>query len=318
MAANPPHLHTLPREIRNQIYSYLHKEVVVHTQRSPSVFVVQLRLENVPYMSVLLINSQIYHEYREADCFRNLAAHFNLSLDYKYWKMIPVMVRQQPKSALSFVRHVTIVDKRPNSVGLVSIETFLENNMPMLRTVRYLKGFALEGLAKTCVLHDSKLFSDWPLTHFDTDEQTLTRVFLGLPLVQMAVAKHVESFHAGVLGIDPISTMQLLQNNPTGLIHAIKTLRLVLYTTDDPKKHTWTPEQGNGCWLPRYPYPQDFDFLDSLTPEKQAQIARLSTALVNWKEGCIVTEAQSLTTPWIRPSDDVKVTFRDAATENEE
>ena len=317
MAANPPHLHTLPREIRNQIYSYLHKEVVVHTQRSPSVFVVQLRLENVPYMSVLLINSQIYHEYREADCFRNLAAHFNLSLDYKYWKMSPVMVRQQPKSALSFVRHVTIVDKRPNSLcpnslGLVWMETFLKNEMPMLRTVRY-----LEGAANTGVLHDSKLFSEWPLTHFDTDEQTLTRVFLGLPLVQMAVAKHVESFHAGVLGIDPISTMQLLQNNPTGLIHAIKTLRLVLYTTDDPKKHTWTPEQGNGCWLPRYPYPQDFDFLDSLTPEKQAQIARLSTALVNWKEGCIVTETRSLITTWML-NDYVKVILQDAATENEE
>ena len=119
MAANPPHLLTLPREIRNQIYSYLHKEVVVHTQRTPSVFAVQLRLENVPYMSMLLINSQIYHEYREADCFQNLTAHFNLCWDYEYAKKSPVMVRQPKFSALSFVRHVTIVDKRPNSVGLV-------------------------------------------------------------------------------------------------------------------------------------------------------------------------------------------------------
>lgn len=317
MAANPPHLLTLPREIRNQIYSYLHKEVVVHTRREPSVSVVQLRLENMPYMSVLLINSQIYYEYREADCVRNLAARIDLSFDFQYWTQSPFMVRQPKVSALSFVRHVTIVDKRPNSVGLVSIETFLENNMPMLRTVRYLEGFALEGLAKTCVLHDSKLFSDWPLTHFDTDEQTVAGAFLGLPLVQMAVAKRVEFYHPCLLGTDPFSTWQLVQqHDPTGLFHAITTMKFVSYTIDDPKKYTWTPEQGNDCWPSRCPYPQDV--LDSLTPEKQAQIARLSTALVNWKEGCIVTEAQSLTTPWIRPSDDVKVTFRDAATENEE
>jgi len=165
----------------------------------------------------------------------------------------------------------------------------------MLRTVRYLK-----GLAKTCVLHDSKLLSDWPLT----DEQTLPGVFLGLPLVQMAVAKRVE-------------TWQLVQQyDPTGLFHAITTMKFVLYTTDDPKKHAWTPEEGNDSWPSRCPYPQDF--LDSLTPEKQAQIARLSTALVNWEEGCIITETQSPLTRWIRPSDDVKVTFWDAAIENEE
>jgi hypothetical protein len=304
MAANPPYLLKLPREIRNHIYSYLHKEVDVHNERNsyPSILDVQVRLENVPYTSVLLINSQIYHEYREADCFRNLAAQVDMGLNLRYLLNSPVMVRELKLSVLSFVRHVTIVDKR--CMGLGMIEKYLGEKMPMLRTVRH-----LTDAGETSILEDSKLFSGWPLTRFDTDEHLLPRTFLGLPLVQMAITKHVQCFDA--------------KSYPEGfLLHAVKTLRLVLYTTEDPyKKHTWTPEQGNHYWNLRCPYPQDF--LDSLEPEKQAQIARLSTALVNWKEGCFVTETHSLTTSGGQEiamglDDNVKVTLRDAATENEE
>jgi hypothetical protein len=305
MAANPPHLLTLPREIRNHIYSYLHKEVDVHNECNPypgpSILDVRVRLENAPYTSVLLINSQIYHEYREADCFRNLATHVDMGMNLRYWLKSTVMVRKLKLSALSFVRHVTIVDKR--CMGLGMIEKYLGEKMPMLRTVRHLR-----DAGETSILEDSKLFSDWPLTHFDTDEHLLPRAFLGLPLVQMAIAKHVQCCD--------------VRSYPEGsLFHAIKTIRLVLYTTDGPKKHTWTPEQGNHYWNLRFPYPQDF--MDSFVPEKQTQIARLSTTLFNWKEGCFVTEPHSLTTSGgqesaIGLSDNVKVTLRDATTENEE
>jgi hypothetical protein len=320
MAANPPHLLTLPREIRNDIYSYLHKEVVVHNAGTsyPSILDVQVRLENVPYMSVLLINSQIYQEYREADCFRNLSAQVDMDLKLRYWLRGPVMVRELKLSALSFVRHVTIVHKRciglgmmrhvalpdESGIGLGMIEKYLGEKMPMLRTVRH-----LTDAGETSILEDPKLFSEWPLTRFDTDEHSLPRTFLGLPLVQMAIAKHVQCFDA--------------KSYPEGLLlHTVKTMRLVLYTTEDPyRKHTWTPEQGNRYWNLRCPYPQDF--LYSLEPEKQAQLARLSTALVSWKEGCFVTETHSPTASGGQDSamglsDNVKVTLRDTATENEE
>jgi hypothetical protein len=294
MATNPPHLLTLPREIRNQIYSYLHKEVEVDNERRPSILDVHVRLENAPYAALLLTNSQLYHEYREADSSWNLAAHIEMDVDPSYYLKSPVMARNREVSGLRSVQHVTIVDKR--SMGLGFIGKYLVEKMPKLRTVRHLRG---DG--ETHILEDSKLFSEWPLSYFDTHEHSLPKKFMGLPLFQVAVAKHVEySSESDDMDGDFIYGDESEDDDTDGdyadgLVHAIKTLRLVTYSADDqPKKHTWTPKQGNVYWNSRRPYPQDL--FNSLPPEKQAQIANFSTALVNWKEGCIATETHSLPT----------------------
>ena len=278
MAANPPHLLSLPREIRNQIYSYLHKEMKVHNERESTRFNVhEVRLENAPYTSVLLVNSKIYHKYREAACFRELAAVVNIGTSV--WKDSAVSVKELDPSALSLVRHVTIVDKLFYQKKLERIEKYIRARMPILRTVRHL---SVAGLPT--FVEDSNLFSVWPPTHVDTEKHSPTAAFLGLPLAQMAIAKHVEDsdlseVRYGIFDIPDISE----------LYHEVSTLRLVLYTTDDPKKHAWTPEEGNDYWASRShysKYPQSL--LNSLSPEekleKQAQIAMSSTTLLNWTE----------------------------------
>ncbi|KAG9198836.1 hypothetical protein G6514_009303 [Epicoccum nigrum] len=183
------------------------------------------------------------------------------------------MVRNREVSALRSVQHVTIVDKR--SMGSGFIGKYLVEKMPKLH---------------------SELFSEWPLSYFDTHEHSLPKKFMGLPLAQVAVAKHVEYFsESDDMDGDDSEDDDTDGDDADGLVHVIKTLRLVTYTADDqPKKHTWTPKQGNVYWNSRRPYPQDL--FNSLPPEKQAQIAKLSTALINRKEGCIATETHSLTT----------------------
>jgi hypothetical protein len=61
-----PHLLTLPREVRDNIYSYLHHEVSRHYQNR------RLQLKNAPIVAVLLTHSQLYHEYQDADCYKDL------------------------------------------------------------------------------------------------------------------------------------------------------------------------------------------------------------------------------------------------------
>jgi hypothetical protein len=61
-----PHLLTLPREVRDNIYSYLHHEVSRNYRNW------RLQLKNAPIVAVLLTHSRLYYEYQDADCYKDL------------------------------------------------------------------------------------------------------------------------------------------------------------------------------------------------------------------------------------------------------
>jgi hypothetical protein len=92
MAAHtPPHLLTIPREIRNIIYGYLTHDVVHEFlwQECPksSVRASAIHFEQAPILSVLLTHSQISEEYCESKCFWNLRASVNYTLShYVSWE----------------------------------------------------------------------------------------------------------------------------------------------------------------------------------------------------------------------------------------
>jgi hypothetical protein len=62
---------TIPREIRNIIYSCLHHPVQVCSYQS--LRTANLKLHNAPLVGVLQTHPQIYEEYQTADCFKNLS-----------------------------------------------------------------------------------------------------------------------------------------------------------------------------------------------------------------------------------------------------
>jgi hypothetical protein len=75
MTSAQPHLLTIPREIRNEIYSYLHQRITFQDHILMKLFDgrsldATLCFENAPLISVLLTHSRLYDEYKEPDCFR--------------------------------------------------------------------------------------------------------------------------------------------------------------------------------------------------------------------------------------------------------
>jgi hypothetical protein len=78
---------SLPREIRNIIYSYLFQELVVDWGYRPSPFplgghaLARLHVREAPLSSVLLSCAQIYHEYRQDKRCSNLSVQVNVEDD---------------------------------------------------------------------------------------------------------------------------------------------------------------------------------------------------------------------------------------------
>jgi hypothetical protein len=75
MTTAKPHLLTIPREIRNEIYSYLHQRItfqdhILMKLADGRSLDATLCFENAPLISVLLTHSRLYDEYKESDCFR--------------------------------------------------------------------------------------------------------------------------------------------------------------------------------------------------------------------------------------------------------
>jgi hypothetical protein len=73
------HLLTLPREIRNEIYGYLTKEIKfdwVWEQEfdSDGPYTATVLIEDVPICAILLTHSRLCEEYLEARCFKELHA----------------------------------------------------------------------------------------------------------------------------------------------------------------------------------------------------------------------------------------------------
>lgn len=100
-----PNLLTFPREIRDNIYSHLHHEVVLSVPTDPIERRTQhLKVVNAPIVAVLLTHPQLHHEYRDADCFKNLSGMLYCSalLDH------PTTSSTADSRVLSQIRHLEI------------------------------------------------------------------------------------------------------------------------------------------------------------------------------------------------------------------
>jgi len=99
-----PHLLTLPREVRDNIYSHLHHEVMLRVPTKHRTQVLQVK--NAPIVAILLTRSQLYHEYKDADCFKNLTG-------WLYWASpfgdpMPTIIADS--RVLSQIRHLELAE----------------------------------------------------------------------------------------------------------------------------------------------------------------------------------------------------------------
>ena len=257
-----PHLLTLPREIRDNIYEYLHRTIRPGSLNISSTQTLHLVLKNAPYPAVLRVHSQLYQEYLEADCFRNLEAEITLLYDY-----FPSHLQdeQWAISALAPVHHITIRIWQPNPQLLESLERCLKPRLPALRSVRLalrksLGTFTDAQVAANMVPWDEQLSALSPA------------VFLGLPLVQEAGAHH----------IDYARRYSPRHANPQPTqIHHIRHLKAFLYTLDNSKKYLWTQHQVLARWRSQH-YSQEV--LSRLSKDRQEILATFPLTLHQWQD----------------------------------
>lgn len=104
------HFFALPREIRDIIYSYLHRTLELRGIKRIGQSPVFVRLENAPYASIYRANQRLRAEYQESGPSKNLSALiFGRACEYKesFWSdEAEVIFRDE--IALELVKSVTV------------------------------------------------------------------------------------------------------------------------------------------------------------------------------------------------------------------
>lgn len=131
-----PNLLTLQREIRDQIYGYLQREVNVYGDEPDTMLWYKVVLKNAPLVAVLLTHSRLYEEYIQADCFKNLSADADIIFH-------PLPLQFQPSAAdvdaCSRVRHLTLRTCNMMTCKTTMIGERLRSNFPNFYTLRLLE-----------------------------------------------------------------------------------------------------------------------------------------------------------------------------------
>ncbi|KAF1847624.1 uncharacterized protein K460DRAFT_402959 [Cucurbitaria berberidis CBS 394.84] len=159
-----PRLLTIPRELRDKIYAYLHQSFTIswgwtHTH-PPAHFSVtfNLEIENAPQPSVLLTHTRLHDEYLEALSHRNLSAAVYVQSRPAYIESLSRLVKLNPEltmhskkddEAMAHLRYVIILfDCNNANVGnLAPGSTFWgEDGMQAFATALLLKAPHLSAL----------------------------------------------------------------------------------------------------------------------------------------------------------------------------
>jgi hypothetical protein len=193
MASITPHLLSLPREIRDEIYSYLHHELELesplYTAGVNEYIVTKIRILNAPFLGVLLAHSRLRDEYQKADCFLHLTATFQAN--YNPTPLGPRSTNARTRAALSNTKHVTITmcasERSETHRWSAKIIDTLTNISPDLRSLCVvmwdLHGY-FEQQDLDAVLHG-------PPTSTKPDRLAIPpAVFKGLQLVKLARGLH--------------------------------------------------------------------------------------------------------------------------------
>lgn len=151
MESTTVHLLTLPREIRNEIYKYLHRKIYLRSYRYTEVNDTSdwfrradATIQNAPLINVLLTHSQIHDEYREAPCFRRPSAVFNIYIDQWFSRSLATFYMSPSNQRhLARVRHATFLIRGEigvvpnlNILAMQVASTFLLHT-PSLQFVRF-------------------------------------------------------------------------------------------------------------------------------------------------------------------------------------
>ncbi|KAH7408737.1 hypothetical protein DE146DRAFT_647076 [Phaeosphaeria sp. MPI-PUGE-AT-0046c] len=311
MDAPRPTLLTLPREIRNRIYSYLtHKldfdwdrdDVVTLRGALGGVQIVEpvpVRLQRCPLPHVFFIHPRICQEYHE-ECVENLEAVIDPTLHTLEWPLFDA----QPKSnvisdaILSRLRHITIFLKlhaRTTSTNLdwqnqLNLMRAVAITAPELRTLRVAirQQYHLEsptfndGDVPAVLVPATKRLQD---AH---SKQFLPAV--PATLETMSLVQRGEGYHVGyaltykhVHIIKSLVPTYTIADYAYSISHGIRKIGVYMFARDDANfaKRTWLEKEV----VAKYPmrrYPKQV--LMNVKPERAELLAKLPGQLTEWVE----------------------------------
>ena len=268
-----PHLLTIPRELRDKIYEYLHSDIekgyLVKFEGVKAAQAISVRTEQAPLSSVLLVHSRLYAEYRESVHFKDISVIFDVSSDpgpqtaRKIFLQVFGPILPQLRHAVLLVDGLRIGGawEGANCIFAAipslseSLETFqIACRTPDLTTERQVQDHMSSGRACLPAFHSS-----------DLEER---RRIAGLAQVQIGISLSIEFNPA----LSPPNSKR---------IHIVHTVDMYSFARSTRMGRYWTQEQLFGCWKPRE-YPEDLSRRISTTEMSRIR-GRLGKAL-EWEE----------------------------------
>ncbi|KAJ4986693.1 PRP38 family protein [Stagonosporopsis vannaccii] len=260
------HFLTLPRETRNQIYRYLHRDLELRSIRKIGDSEVFVRLTDAPYPNVFRVHSRMNAEYKESGPTRNVAAIvFNRNHGHGggYWTKDVETVRID-EEALFHIKSVTLrysPNRDDPKADPVDLLTSLTRLAPMLTTIR---------IAECLVL---QLYTDEPIPRHaggNTQDKLnlLPDTIASLPLRQRANCRR-------------ITTRRVTEPNyPPCDEHVISQCRTHLYSAHSDVKDLWTAYD-----IVYGKMPMGFiEWTDHLSEESGIMFKAKHEQVVGWKE----------------------------------
>lgn len=311
MDPSTPTFLTLPREIRNRIYSFLTRQLDFDWDRDDVVTLrgalgdvqivepVPVRLRKCPLPHVFLIHPRIREEYQE-ECVENLEAVIDPTLHTLEWPLFNAHPRSNVISdaVLCQLQHVTIFLKLHARTTSQSLDW--QNQLNLLRAVA-IKAPRLKTLrvaVRQQYHQDSPTFSDEeflsvliPAAKRLQDAQS-TQFLPTVPttLDTMSLVQRGEGYHVGYaltykhIRINrPFVPTYTIADYAYSISHGIRKIGVYLFARDDANyaKRTW----GEKEVVAKYPmrrYPKQV--LANVKPERAELLARLPSQLTEWVE----------------------------------
>ncbi|KAH6625823.1 hypothetical protein C7974DRAFT_208150 [Boeremia exigua] len=230
-----PHLLTIPREIRNHIYTFLHREMELRAIKTIGHSEVFVRLSFTPYPSVNLVHSRLNAEYTDTGPHRALSAIiFNrtYATDDDFWCIHPTVVSKD-NTALSLTRSATLrftPDPLIPTATPIALLTALTALAPALQTIRIAECVTVQHYIST------------PLTHLPRTPDKLAampRRIADLPLVQRVNCRRITTCSVHQVNLPPYEELIVQQ------------CRMHLYGVGCAKSDFWTAYQVVFGKMPR-------------------------------------------------------------------
>ncbi|KAE8863499.1 hypothetical protein PTNB73_06706 [Pyrenophora teres f. teres] len=202
------HLLTLPRELRDEIYTYLSHDLIL--EEIPKAGGVHAKIYRAPILNVLLVHSTLHEEYLASDIFKQLT----ITVHRELRPSKAALMKAQLGGALAHVRHLVFT---AYPVEWAWVSGFIDH--------------VLYDMPKLCAL--SVLTKNPGGSHISTIPP---RSLAGLPLVQRGVGSQSEYYRDN--GNMPGGSMTLGPENSTH--HVVNGIGFYLFARDRIEDYMWT------------------------------------------------------------------------------